>query len=663
MLTSRAYVRLCLALFVLLCAGSMSSQSTHYPGAPGRTGTVSSLPPPSTSTGHVLFVIDGATSGDCTSGGGTLVVACKSNGSGWIAQTLGSGTVSGASTPNTTSPLCGNGATNSVKACASGTDFQPPIANNTYDAFGAATAAQNTAEAYTNNLLNEVNALSLGIDNQATNNAQPAIATAISQNKSLYFPDGTYKIDLHTGAWGINNYTGSIRFAANAKWIITPPTNHGTQVIVITNGNNVLISGMHITFSSDPTGCIIAPDIQCAATLTISNGSNITIDNFTEDEAQSAGILVGGTTNLTLHNVSLTNQGGTIFAGVKNLQITDFACYNTADDCINVASAFATTGAYGATIHGLTVVGSGARCALISSPNTILDGFTCLGAEDAGIGVEYSSCCTQNYTPDGVVISNGFVADVRNNGTATNPTYPKACVYLDSDLPNLGNVSISNLICERPDGEGIRLDTTGGALKNLSIENVQVFNAGNSVGGALDGACFYLSAVSNFQGNNNSCQNALGPAYFIVGDNTGTVTITGGNFYDVNTTQGSNRVIDIEDFKHFNVGDMTIVDDRNPSDSYILAENNTPSGGSGTFHNIQFTSITAPQIFSGTGRVYFSDISPGVGLAGLGSTYLPGSHTYCSDCDTPSSQGATCTNSGDHAGAVLQLTRGVKRCY
>jgi len=40
-----------------------------------------------------------------------------------------------------------------------------------------------------------------------------------------------------------------------------------------------------------------------------------------------------------------------------------------------------------------------------------------------------------------------------------------------------------------------------------------------------------------------------------------------------------------------------------------------------------------------------------------------GASIYCSDCDTPSSQGAACTAAGDHAGAMAMRVRGSWRCY
>lgn len=41
----------------------------------------------------------------------------------------------------------------------------------------------------------------------------------------------------------------------------------------------------------------------------------------------------------------------------------------------------------------------------------------------------------------------------------------------------------------------------------------------------------------------------------------------------------------------------------------------------------------------------------------------PGSLITCTDCDTPSSEGATCTNSGDHAKAEAIFIRGAWKCF
>jgi hypothetical protein len=66
---------------------------------------------------------------------------------GQITQSMSSGGGSGATTPNTVLPLCGNGAANSTKACVSGTDYQPPLVQSvkSYGAVGNGTTDDHTA--------------------------------------------------------------------------------------------------------------------------------------------------------------------------------------------------------------------------------------------------------------------------------------------------------------------------------------------------------------------------------------------------------------------------------------------------------------------------------------------------------------------------------------
>jgi hypothetical protein len=49
-------------------------------------------------------------------------------------------------------------------------------------------------------------------------------------------------------------------------------------------------------------------------------------------------------------------------------------------------------------------------------------------------------------------------------------------------------------------------------------------------------------------------------------------------------------------------------------------------------------------------------------FASLG-TPANGYEIYCSNCDTPASQGATCTSAGDTAGAWAKRIRGAWQCY
>ena len=45
------------------------------------------------------------------------------------------------------------------------------------------------------------------------------------------------------------------------------------------------------------------------------------------------------------------------------------------------------------------------------------------------------------------------------------------------------------------------------------------------------------------------------------------------------------------------------------------------------------------------------------------TAYGEGFHANCSDCDTPTVEGAVCTNSGDHAGAWALYIRAQRICF
>ena len=109
---------------------SLYAQVTNYPGGSvnGTQGqtvvspliAIASLPSASANSGTVYWVKDGASATDCVTGGGTTLVACKSNGSTWGSVTIpgssGNATqVNGASVP-ASSRVLGSNASNQLVA-------------------------------------------------------------------------------------------------------------------------------------------------------------------------------------------------------------------------------------------------------------------------------------------------------------------------------------------------------------------------------------------------------------------------------------------------------------------------------------------------------------------------------------------------------------------
>jgi hypothetical protein len=83
-----------------------------------------------------------------------------------------------------------------------------------------------------------------------------------------------------------------------------------------------------------------------------------------------------------------------------------------------------------------------------------------------------------------------------------------------------------------------------------------------------------------------------------------------------------------------------------------LSFNVAPSGTAG--NPVTPATIT----MNGTGSLTMASIA----FASLGAP-ANGTEIYCSDCDTPASQGATCSSSGDKAGAWAKRIRGAWKCY
>jgi hypothetical protein len=89
-----------LAVLLLISISAVAQNSTNTPSRPRRFTefTVATLPAASTTTGQTFIVTDAASSGSCSSGGGSFRTWCRSNGSSYDAVGDGGSGGSGAST-------------------------------------------------------------------------------------------------------------------------------------------------------------------------------------------------------------------------------------------------------------------------------------------------------------------------------------------------------------------------------------------------------------------------------------------------------------------------------------------------------------------------------------------------------------------------------------
>lgn len=115
---------------------------------------ISALPSASANTNATDWVNDGATSTDCSAGGGVYVVPCKSNGTSWSAQSVGSSGGGGSLSAIANNTLLGNvsgssavpGAiTSSQLSTLLGLGTAATQASSAFDVAGAATTAQAAA--------------------------------------------------------------------------------------------------------------------------------------------------------------------------------------------------------------------------------------------------------------------------------------------------------------------------------------------------------------------------------------------------------------------------------------------------------------------------------------------------------------------------------------
>lgn len=86
--------------------------------------------------------------------------------------------------------------------------------------------------------------------------------------------------------------------------------------------------------------------------------------------------------------------------------------------------------------------------------------------------------------------------------------------------------------------------------------------------------------------------------------------------------------------------------------NYTVIGNNFENNVTGAYHDLANAGNSS----------YWGNLPVGSTFAGLG-TPTNGFQTYCSNCDTPASQGATCSSSGDQVGALAIRIRGGFKCY
>jgi hypothetical protein len=90
-----------LAVGINECNAQITSYPTQAGSANGTsTVTAATLPAAAANSGKVYWIKDGATASDCGTGGGAFVVPCKSNGTVWAAQSVGTAPSAGVTSFN-----------------------------------------------------------------------------------------------------------------------------------------------------------------------------------------------------------------------------------------------------------------------------------------------------------------------------------------------------------------------------------------------------------------------------------------------------------------------------------------------------------------------------------------------------------------------------------
>ena len=148
-------------------------------------------------------------------------------------------------------------------------------------------------------------------------------------------------------------------------------------------------------------------------------------------------------------------------------------------------------------------------------------------------------------------------------------------------------------------------------------------------------------------------------------DNVGSGTIGNANILDVKYNGGGNGStgaaiagVDIEP-PNLGAGDTI-------GENWGMYVDEQCGAGITTCHEMQLVGTGPSQI---AGLVDFGDlVAPGILTLASGTTKIAaatgeGWQFNCSDCDTPLTEGSTCTSAGDHAGALAIALRGAIKCF
>lgn len=521
------------------------------------------------------------------------------------------------------------------------------------------------------------NAKVFGCKGDGATNDYACIVAAFASGQSLYFPAGSYLLNLTALGSPLILPTGnrSVTFDSGAAWKVTPQTNNALSTSILINGdanftwNNVKM-GLSGTLPTAPCRVGGPTSSYCTTMLVIDNTTNATLNNLEVTSAKAISLIAGFNANMRVNGLSIGIGAGTIFNSDYKLSIDHVSCTTTVwDDCLNVTSQAGTAGQNIANVHDLQVAGpEWASCLVIGEPNVTVSDIFCANAEIDGVRIENLATYAQTDTPDNILISNAIIVEVHALGHSGVGGYPAACIDVDGDIA-MGRMTLRGITCRSIDGPGLFERNTAGVY-SITLSDSYFAEIGLNTGGN-NGACFFANYFTSFAASNNTCDTASGNAYALFGQASGgtsRASITGGVIRNVASIVGLATPIYLSGLKTYQVSGVDIVDDRTPASTYTIGGTSTVVLGSWSGINFDIDSPSGGNGFrfnSTVGNDVFSGIAQPIKLANVSAVHAPGngSSGYCADCDQPPTQGSTCTSAGARTGAAFLVSGGVIKCY
>jgi hypothetical protein len=380
-----------------------------------------------------------------------------------------------------------------------------------------------------------------GVDNTtAINNA---ITAAKSSGSAVYVPSGRFE---HTGLIQLD---GVVMYGSGQSSILAA-TNQTNQAVRMTNTNAVLtdlkLTAVTSTRSTANTTCGIY--VEGAVTGGTSNIGYFLIERVTVDGANGAGIMIKGASNGLVQNNTVKNtlaDGIHTTAGSYNIRIHNNNVSNTGDDGIAVVSYQLKDPQ---AVHDVWITNNqfsnqptaGRGMTVIGGNNVTIQNNTITNPLNAGILIAsesaYSTFGVNNVTVDNNTITNG-------GSTSTS----HGALMVSSNFNNVSNVTFSNNKLYNSRKMGININ--GDHVQSVTFTNNLITSTSPSISsttteGALIDSTF--AGTATFTGN-TFIRTATNGLKWKNGMTTGTLTVQGNTFQDINTSNtAANDVIKLD---------------------------------------------------------------------------------------------------------------------